>query len=75
MVPGRSLVLAAFIAFAGPLDLLTRFAGRSSLIKLANVLENHSELTPAAPEACLMFPMFGVERRADLFVNFVPERA
>ena len=27
---GRSLVLAAFVAFAGPLDLLTRFARRSS---------------------------------------------
>ena len=56
MVPGRSLVLAAFIAFAGPLDLLTRFAGRSSLIKLANVLENHSELTPASPEPTFMVP-------------------
>ena len=29
--PGRSLVLAAFVAFAGPLDLLTRFARRLSL--------------------------------------------
>jgi hypothetical protein len=27
---GRSLKLAAFAAFAGPLDLLTRFAGRGS---------------------------------------------
>ena len=28
--PARSLKLRAFVAFAGPLDLLTRFAGRSS---------------------------------------------
>jgi len=28
--PGRSPKLAAFVAFAGPLDLLTRVAGRSS---------------------------------------------
>ena len=28
--PGRSLWLAAFVAFAGPLDLLTRYARRSS---------------------------------------------
>jgi hypothetical protein len=34
-------------------------------IKLANILENHSDLTPASPEACLMFPAFGVERRTD----------
>jgi len=27
--PGPSLVLGAFVAFAGPLDLLTRYARRS----------------------------------------------
>jgi len=30
---GRSPKLAAFVAFAGPLDLLTRFARRSSPIR------------------------------------------
>ena len=38
---------------------------RGRCIKLANVLENYSELTPTAPEAGLMFLMFGVERRTN----------
>jgi hypothetical protein len=32
--PRRSLKLAALVAFAGPLDLLTRHAGRFSPIEL-----------------------------------------
>jgi len=43
MVPGRSLVLAAFIAFAGPLDLLTCFAGCSSPHKMAYRLTHRGE--------------------------------
>ena len=37
MPHGRSPKLAAFVAFAGPLDLLTRFARRSSRIKMRRI--------------------------------------
>jgi hypothetical protein len=43
-------------------------------IKLANVLENHSELTPTTPDAGLMFPLFGVERRTNRKCLWIPYR-
>ena len=61
-IRGRSPMLAAFAAFAGPLDLLTRFASRGSLVRrLAEVDGQIAQMCNQAPDIAVVLTQEGDE--------------